>query len=199
MQTDWIVDLYQTFRSLISISSRCGIIDTLNTFRVSIDLRIVHPAAIQDPSYFARMDPLARPYFMKDSARAAAFHGLNFERPVPDPIEQDPKTLAIAKEQPHARRLGRLGIAANERGRGLEFSREVSSLLWDGGVSGWDQGTHLADAAARAGVDLTELEGAIVADPDRYEARLHENDRAMRSAGHWGVPVMVYEGEPFFG
>jgi len=136
---------------------------------------------------------------MKDSARAAAFHGLNFRRPVPDPIEQDPKTLAIAKEQPHARRLGRLGIAANERGRGLEFSREVSSLLWDGSVSGWDQGTHLADAAARAGVDLTELEGAIVADPDRYEARLHENDRALRAAGHWGVPVMVYEGEPFFG
>jgi 2-hydroxychromene-2-carboxylate isomerase len=142
------------------------------------------------------MDPLARPYFMKDSARAAAFHGMKFRRPVADPIEQDPNTLAIAKEQPHARRLG---IAANERGRGLEFSREVSSLLWDGGASGWDRDTHLADAAARGGPDLSELETAIVADPDRCEARLAENDRALRSAGHWGVPTMVYEGEPFFG
>jgi 2-hydroxychromene-2-carboxylate isomerase len=124
---------------------------------------------------------------------------LTFRRPVPDPIEQDPKTLAIAKEQPHARRLGRLGIAANEWGRGLEFCREVSSLLWDGQVSGWDQDTHLAEAAKRAGLDLSELENAILGDPERYEARLAENDRVLRAAGHWGVPVMVYEGEPFFG
>jgi 2-hydroxychromene-2-carboxylate isomerase len=196
---DLIVDLYWSFRSRYSYIVLPRIIELRDKFRVSVDLRIVHPAAIRNPSYFARMDPLARPYFMKDSARAAAFHGLTFRRPVPDPIEQDPKTLAIAKEQPHARRLARLGIAANERGRGLEFSREVSSLLWDGGVSRWDQGTHLADAAARAGLDLSEIESAIVADPERHEARLQENDRALRAAGHWGVPVMVYEGEPLFG
>jgi 2-hydroxychromene-2-carboxylate isomerase len=149
---DLIVELYWSFRSPYSYIVLPRVIELRDKFRVSIDLRIVHPAAIRNPSYFARMDPLARPYFMKDSARAAAFHGLTFRRPIPDPIEQDPKTLAIAKEQPHARRLGRLGIAANERGRGLEFSREVSALLWDGGVSGWDQGTHLAGAATRAGL-----------------------------------------------
>ena len=33
----------------------------------------------------------------------------------------------------------------------------------------------------------------------RYEASLAENDRALRAAGHWGVPTMVFEGEPFFG
>ena len=199
MVMDLIVDLYWSFRSPYSYVLLPRIIDLRDKFRVSVDLRIVHAAAIRNPSYFARMDPLARPYFMKDSARAAAFHGLKFRRPVPDPIEQDPNTLAIAKEQPHARRLGRLGIAANERGRGPEFSREVSSLLWDGGVSGWNQDTHLAEAAARVGLDLSELESAIVADPERHEARLHENDRALREAGHWGVPAMVYEGEPFFG
>ena len=182
MVMDLIFDLYWSFRSPYSYIVLPRIIELRDKFRVSVDLRIVHPAAIRNPSYFARMDPLARPYFMKDSARAAAFHGLKF-----------------AKEQPHARRLGRLGIAANERGRGLEFGREVSSLLWDGGVSGWDQDTHLAEAAARAGLDLSELENAILADPERYEARLAENDRALRAAGHWGVPVMVYEGEPFFG
>jgi 2-hydroxychromene-2-carboxylate isomerase len=196
---DFIVDLYWSFRSPYSYIVLPRIIELRDRFRVSIDLRIVHPAAIRNPSYFERMDPLARPYFLKDSARAAAFHGLKFRRPVPDPIEQDPITLAIANEQPHARRLGRLGIAANERGQGLEFSREVSSLLWDGSVSGWDQDTHLTEAAARAGLDLPELESAIVADPERYEARLTENDRALRAAGHWGVPTVVYEGEPFFG
>ena len=53
--------------------------------------------------------------------------------------------------------------------------------------------------SARLSLDLSELESAIVADPERYEARLAENDRALRTAGHGGVPTMVYEGEVFFG
>jgi 2-hydroxychromene-2-carboxylate isomerase len=108
-------------------------------------------------------------------------------------------SLAIAKEQPLARRLGRLGIGATEQGRGLEFCHEVSKLLWDGTIIGWDQGTHLADAAARAGLELSELDYAIAAHPEIYEARLDQNDRALRAAVHWGVPTMVFEGEPFFG
>lgn len=196
---DFIVNLYWSFRSPYSYIVLPRIIELRDKFKVSINLRIVHPGAIRIPSYFERMDPLARPYFMKDSARAAAFHGLKFRRPVPDPIKQDPITLVVAQEQPHARRLGRLGIAANDRGQGLEFSREVSSLLWDGNVSGWDQGTHLAEAAARARLDLSELEIAIAADPERHEACLTENNLALRAAGHLGVPTMVFEGEPFFG
>jgi len=39
----------------------------------------------------------------------------------------------------------------------------------------------------------------IAADPDGHEAALAENDAALRKAGHWGVPTMVFEGELFFG
>jgi 2-hydroxychromene-2-carboxylate isomerase len=199
MVMDLIVDLYWSFRSPYSYIVLPRIIELRDKFRVSVDLKIVHPAAIRNPSYFERMDPLARPDFMKDSARAAAFHGLKFRRPVPDPIEQDPNTLAIGKGAA-PRSMPRSPRHSGQRaGAGLEFSREVSSLLWDGSVSGWDKDTHLAEASARAGLDLSELESAIVADPERHEARLDENDRALRAAGHWGVPVMVYEGEPFFG
>ena len=73
---DLIFDLYWSFRSPYSYIVLPRIIELRDRFRVSVDLRIVHPAAIRNPSYFARMDPLARPYFMKDSARAAAFHEL---------------------------------------------------------------------------------------------------------------------------
>jgi 2-hydroxychromene-2-carboxylate isomerase len=191
--------LYWSFRSPYSYIVLPRVLALRDEYRVMIDLRIVHPNAIRNPAYFARMDPLARPYFMKDSARAAAFHGMKFRRPVPDPIAQDPVTLAIAPEQPHARRLGRLGIAATERERGLEFAREVSTLLWDGSVDGWNEGSHLADASARAGLDLAELEAAVAGDPDRHEAALAENDRLLHAAGHWGVPTMVFDGEPFFG
>ncbi len=196
---DLTVALYWSFRSPYSYILLPRIAALRADYCVTIDLRIVHPAAIRNPAYFARMDPLARPYFLKDSARAAAFHGMRFRRPVPDPIEQDPVTLKIAPEQPHARRLGGLGIAAAERGRGFEFAQQVATLLWDGSVAGWNEGSHLAEAAARAGLDLAELEAAIAADPDRHESVLAANDAALRAAGHWGVPTMVFESEPFFG
>ena len=196
---DQVVELYWSFRSPYSYIVLPRVLSLSEKFRVTLDLRVVHPAAIRNPAYFARMDPLARPYFLKDSVRVAAFHGLPFRRPVPDPIDQDPATLAIAAEQPLARQLGQLGIAATERGRGLPFCAEVAKLLWDGRVTGWDQGSHLAAAAARAGLDLAELEAAVARDPAGYEERLEANDRALRVAGHWGVPTMVFEGEPFFG
>ena len=195
---DQRVTLYWSFRSPYSYVITPRIVDLHARYQVEIDLRIVHPAAIRNPSYFARMDPLARPYFMKDSARAAAFQGMPFRRPVPDPIEQDPVTLAIGTAQPLARRLSRLGIAAVARGRGLAFASEVGNLLWDGKTDNWNKDPHLADAAARAGLNLSELE-ADIADPDPQEAQLAANDSALRAAGHWGVPSMVFENEVFFG
>lgn len=196
---DLTVTLYWSFRSPYSYVVLPRMLQLADDYGVAIDLRIVHPAAIRNPAYFARMDPLARPYFMKDSARVAAFHGLPFRRPIPDPIMQDPVTLAIAPEQPLARRLSSLGIAAVDAGRGLTFAREVSALLWDGTVTGWNEGRHLAEATDRAGLSLSELEAAIDADPDRYDRLLAKNDFDLRAAGHWGVPTMVFADEPFFG
>jgi 2-hydroxychromene-2-carboxylate isomerase len=52
---------------------------------------------------------------------------------------------------------------------------------------------------ARSGLDLAELDRAIEANADRYEAAIAANEAAHKNAGHWGVPLMVFEGEPFFG
>ena len=97
---DLIVTLFWSFRSPYSYIVLPRIMALRANRRTTIDLRIVHPAAIRNPAYFTRMDPLGRPYFLKDSARVAAFHGVSFRRPVPDPIDQDPKTLAVADQQP---------------------------------------------------------------------------------------------------
>ena len=196
---DLIVELYWSFRSPYSYLILPRIKELCETYCVTIAMRIVHPAAIRNPAYFERMDPLARAYHFKDSARVAEFYGLGYRRPVPDPIHKDATPQSVAFDQPLARRLGRLGIAATERGRGVAFCAEVSALLWSGSVDGWDKGTHLADAAARAGLDLDELDNAINREPERLESVLEENDRRLRAAGHWGVPTMVFEGEPFFG
>ena len=196
---DPTVELYWSFRSPYSYIVLPRMLGLRDRYRVTVDLRVVHPSAIRNPAYFARMDPQARPYFLLDSKRAAEFHGLPFRRPVPDPIDQDPKTLAIAPAQPLARRLSRLGIAACEKGSGLEFAFELGDLLWNGRTDNWHEGDHLAQAARRAGLDLAVLEATVAADPEGYEAKLAANDAALRKAGHWGVPTMVVDGEPFFG
>lgn len=193
------VDVFWSFRSPYSYILIPRLMKLVEEWDVNVEIKIVHPAAIRNPAYFATMNSLARPYFLKDSARVAAFHNLGFRRPIPDPINQDPSSFAIALEQPFAVRLGRLGIAAAERGHCLRFCDEVSQLLWNGEVTNWHQSNHLANAAARAGLNLSEMEVAIARSPEKLDAQLAANDQALRDAGHWGVPTMVFEGEAFFG
>ena len=71
------------------------------------------------------------------------------------------------------------------------------SALIVGGTDGWDQGEHLRDAVARAGLNLDELDAAI--DGGDQLAQVERNQEALAAAGHWGVPTMVLRGEPFFG
>ncbi len=170
-------------------------------FAVEVALKVVHPAALRRPERFAEMraNALARPHFLMDSAREAARHGLPFRRPTPDPVAWEPETLVPATEQPRARRLGRLCALAETRGAGLAFTLGLARLLWDGAVEDWEAGVHLAKVADAAGLDLADMEAEIAGDPDRWERTLAANDDALRAAGHWGVPTLVFEGEPFFG
>ena len=50
-----------------------------------------------------------------------------------------------------------------------------------------------------AGMDLAEMDAAITADEARLERAIADNEAAQKAAGHWGVPLMVFQGEPFFG
>ena len=63
----------------------------------------------------------------------------------------------------------------------------------------WHEGNHLAEAAQRAGLDLAELDAEAVADAEALDAEIHANQAALEAGGHWGVPTLVFEGEPFFG
>lgn len=190
--------LYWSFRSPYSYILLPRVVALVRDYEVDVDMRVVHPAAIRNPAYFATMNPLARPYFMLDSKRTAAFHDLPFRRPEPDPVVQDPETLRLADHHPLAVWLGRLGVAAEAEGAGLAFCFEVAQLLW-GGTINWHEGDHISLAAKRAGLALPVLQEKIDADPDHYDAMLTANDGDLRAAGHWGVPTMVSGGEPFFG
>lgn len=88
---------------------------------------------------------------------------------------------------------------AQLEGRSLAFTNAIARVLWDGSVTGWNEGDHLARAAEKAGFDLAAMDAAISADPDRYEQVIAGNEKDHAASGHWGVPTFVFENEPFFG
>jgi 2-hydroxychromene-2-carboxylate isomerase len=136
---------------------------------------------------------------MLDSDRIAARLGIPYRRPIPDPIVQNLATSEIAKEQPHIRRITRLCMAAVEIGSGLAFAREVMTLIWNGKTDNWHRGNHLAEAMERAGLDGLALEARVAAQGAALDRSIGSNQVDQRAAGHWGVPLAVFEGEPFYG
>ena len=190
------IDVYWSFRSPYSYLVTPDLLQLRDAYDVEVCLRVVYPIAIRDASLVFD-NPLKPRYIVLDARRRAEQLGLPFVMPArPDPIVQDPATMAVAAEQPYIHRLSALGVEAQRRGRGLEFVAEVSTVIF-GGTANWDQGDHLAQAATRAGLELAELEAAI--DGGDQLAEIEQNQRALTEANHWGVPTMVLRGEPFFG
>jgi 2-hydroxychromene-2-carboxylate isomerase len=191
-------DLYWSFRSPYSYLAIDRYAVMTQAWDLEIAVRPVYPLAIRQPDFFERNHPNWLGYTVRDAIRLSQFHGIPFGRPQPDPIVQDLATGRIAADQPYIFRLVRLGQAAARRGRSLAFCAEAARLIW-GGTVNWHEGDHLAEAAARAGLDLAPLDAEAQADAAALDAEVAANQSALESAGHWGVPTLVFEGEPFFG
>jgi 2-hydroxychromene-2-carboxylate isomerase len=192
-------DLYWSFRSPYSYLGTRHYRSITDEFDVEITLRPVYPIAIRNPDFFARVNPLWIPYVIRDCARIAEYRGLPFGFPSPDPIVQDLATRKISADQPYIYWLSRLGVEAARRGKGLAFIDEVSTLIWGGAVKGWHERDHLANAAVRAGLELAEMQGAIEGNEEDLDSEIFANQERLEAAGHWGVPCLVFEGEPFHG
>jgi 2-hydroxychromene-2-carboxylate isomerase len=195
------LDVFWSFRSPYSYLATGRLVELEKHYDLEVAVRPVLPLAVRDPEFFEKVNPLWPPYLVRDTARVAAYHGIDYHWPRPDPVVQvlQDGRLATAADQPYIHRLTRLGLVAAEKGRGLPFIDEVSRLIWNGEVDGWHQGSHLAEATARAGLDLAELDATADRESDRLDAAVTQNQRDLEAAGHWGVPTMVFEGEPFFG
>ena len=194
-----VVDVFWSFRSPYSYLATPRLVRLAAEWTVELRMRVVLPLAVRKPDFFETVNPLWPPYLLRDTWRIAEYHGIPYGWPQPDPIVQDYATRRVAAEQPYIHRLTRLGVEAALRGRALPFVDEVSRVIWGGSVRDWHEGAHLGEAAARAGLDLADMDRAITAEPARYDAVIAENQAALEAAGHWGVPTMVFQGEPFFG
>jgi 2-hydroxychromene-2-carboxylate isomerase len=193
------VDPFFSFRSPYSYLATPRIRRLAEEYDLEFSVRPVLPLAVRDHTFFSRVNPLWPRYVFLDTMRIAQQYDIEYSWPDPDPVVYDPEARRAADHQPYIHRLTRLGVAAEERGRGLPFICEVDHVIWSGRVQRWHEGDHLARATERAGLDLAELEQAIEAEPERYDRAIEDNQKGLEAAGHWGVPTMVFQGEPFFG
>jgi len=193
------IDAFWSFRSPYSYLATPRLVELAREYDLDVRVRPVLPIAVRIPGFFDTVNPLWPPYLLRDTMRIAQYLGIDYGWPRPDPIFQDYATRQVAAEQPYIHRLTRLGVEAERRGCGLPFVAEVSQIIWNGKIDGWHEGAHLADATARAGLDLAELDAIVNREAATLDAAIAKNQEDHLAAGHWGVPTMVFQGEPFFG
>jgi len=163
---------------------------------VTVNIRPVLGGVLRLPERYKDRGDLEADYFCADSKRTAAYLGLPHTFPDPSPIEFEPGSLWIAKsDQPRNEMLNRLFVGAVLAGHGMAFLDNVIRRLWDGSSPAWDAGETLSGLIEGAGMDCDTVLTAM--SWDRAKPILDANARAMSAAGHWGVPLMVFEGEPF--
>jgi len=191
-----IIDVFWSIRSPYSYLVTPDLLRLREDYEADVRLRAVLPIAVRSKATLFAKDRKPAQYILRDSMRRAEFLGMKIGFPSPDPVVQNFETFEVADEQPYIYYLTGLGIDAQRRGKGIEFAYYVSHLIW-GGEPGWNEGDRLAQAAAKAGLDLAEMETSIAENDPTPE--IEANHSALEAAGHWGVPTMVFEGEPFFG
>lgn len=192
-------DFYFSFRSPYSYLATPQIEALARRFDITPRMRVVLPIAIRIPGFFKQVNPLWPPYLLRDTFRIAQMHNVPYRWPRPDPIVMDMITREVAAEQPYIYRVSRLGVAAERMGRGLAFARAASHAIWSGEIDNWNEGDYLTRALERAGLDAGAAERLAVEDEAGIDAEIVANEAAQRNAGHWGVPLFVFNDEPFFG
>ena len=192
------IDLYWSFYSAYCYLGGIRLERARERYDFDIALRPVWPLAFRHPSALFDAPPAYMTYYDLDTARVAEQLGVPLANPDPEPATLDWSIRAPASEQPHIGRITRLGAEAERRGSGFAFARAFSDLVFARGP-GWNRGSRMEDAIGKAGLDLAQMDGAIARDPQGYDAEIDANGIALETAGHWGTPTMVLDGEPFFG
>jgi 2-hydroxychromene-2-carboxylate isomerase len=190
------IDAYFSFRSPYSYLSTPDLLNLERDFDVEVNLRPVLPLAVRRPDFFSPENLKRAKYIRMDWLRRAEFLEMPSAWPSPDPIVQDMETYEIAKEQPYIYELTKLGVEAERQGKGIEFAKEISHLIF-GGTKEWNEGNHLSEATARVGLDLAQMRDAI--ESGNHLEEIEANQLALDAAGHWGVPSLVLKEEVFFG
>lgn len=190
------LDIFWSFRSpysYLAIDRLCAI---AAEYAVDARFRPVRPLAIREPDFFRKGRKQFLPYLLRDVPREAERLGLAFAPPNPDPIAMDMASGVVAPEQPLMTRIMALAIAAEEQGKGLAFAGSAARRIWTG--KPWSDDGALQEICTDAGLDLEALESWMRGNEAKISDIIAANE-AVQLEHHWGVPLMVLDGEPFFG
>jgi 2-hydroxychromene-2-carboxylate isomerase len=173
------LDFFFSFRSPYSYLAAPRAFALADRFAVDIVYRGVLPMAMRGEA----VPRAKRLHTIRDVAREAKRLGMPFGR-IHDPIGEGAWRCLLVGE--HAVDVGR------ERAFVLESSRGIWSEAID--VAG-DPG--LRTVCERAGLDWAQCRAAL-GDPT-LRARVDANTTALGDLGHWGVPVLRFSDELFWG
>lgn len=192
-------DYYFSFRSPYSYLAAPLVEKLIARYDIAPRMRFVFPIAVRIPGFFKQVNPLWPPYLLRDTFRISQMHDIPYRWPRPDPIVMDYAAGDVAAEQPYIYRVTRMGIAAEHAGKGFAFARKASHAIWSGEVDNWHEGDHLTRAAEAAGLDARATEDIAATQAADLDAEIARNEADQKNAGHWGVPLFVFQDEPFFG
>lgn len=191
------LEIYWSFRSPYSYLTIDRLAAIGRDYDVQIDFRPVRPLAMREPDFFKRGRKQFLPYLFQDAPREAERLGIPFGPPNPDPISMDMASGKVAPEQPIMDAVMGLAIGAVQTGRGLEFAQTVGHSIW-GGAQNWNDKAIITKTLAAADFDYEDLSNWASKNGDLIGETIARNEAAQLEH-HWGVPLMVLDGEPFFG
>ena len=179
-----------------------------SNYNVDLTMRVIFPVAARTRSTGGKAGS-ERWYkwadTINDARRVGRYQGVTFKFANPDPIWENTWPTATAdmavhplEKQPYISWVTRLGNYAQLHGKSIDYVNAVSPLIWGGHVDHWPD--HVKDAFNSIdGLDYDEAIEFIRNSPEKVDAVWQKNQDIQLQAGHGGVPLMIFNGEPFFG
>jgi 2-hydroxychromene-2-carboxylate isomerase len=173
------LDFYFSFRSPYSYLAAPRAFALAERYDVEVRYRGVIPMAMRGQS----VPRAKRLHTLRDVDREARRLGMPFGH-IHDPIGAGATRCLLVAE--HAR----------DAGRDEAFVLSASRGIWAEAVDvASDDGLRLV--SERAGLEWPACVAAL--DDPTLHARVDASTRALSALGHWGVPVVVFGGELFWG
>jgi len=206
------VDVLWSMRSPYSYLVMQRLVWLNSNYNVDVSIRFVMPVAVRSTKggtgkaggLFGVTYKVSDMFW--DTVRQGQFLGVPFKYAVPDVIWQtfypphgeDYQFVHPPDKQPYIHWLTRLACYAEQRGKSLEFVNQVSYLIWSGEVEHWP--AHVKERFNRIeGLNYNEAIKYIRKNVEKVDSCWLDNADFMAQTGHGGVPLMVFQGEPFFG
>ena len=193
-----MIDFYFSYRSPYSYLILPRMLKLKNEYNVDINFKIVYPLAIRMPEWFKNKNIFFFVPFIMDFKKKAKKLKIPLNMPIkPDPIRQNTITGKISSHQPYIFDVCHMGQVMSNRGKGIEFAFELSTLIWS--VKNWNNDSLLEKVFAEFGEDLYEVRKTAKKDESRIIDEIKNNQEDQKIAGHHGVPLNVYKGKYYFG